>query len=353
MVPVTEGIASAVPPASVAVVEGVAAHPRKPAESERQSGKTRREWNSEDIGQVWCGHGGHVFAFCGARATRGCQPDPPRATLFAVSEAIYQPFPIPTAARAHIWRHVPATKRPRHFHAEPELNLVAAGSATFGMGELVLAVSGGDLLWWPPGQDHVLLESSPDFDLFVIGVSQEFSLRVLAGDAETVRVGPVQSRLLPETLEEFGEICSAPVNAFDVPAIERRVGDLWREAHRMRATECSMHTLTRRTLVSLSERPDLARSDVAQLLRAYPTEVSRHFHKDMGVTLTAYRSRLRILRFIQAVDGGAENLLAAAMDAGFGSYSQCHRTFQQTFACTPRAFFGTTVRTAMQEAFSP
>jgi AraC-like DNA-binding protein len=281
-----------------------------------------------------------------------CQPCPERATLVPVPEAIYQPFPIPTAARAHIWRHAPATKRPRHFHAEPELNLVAAGRAKFGMGELVLSVCEGDLLWWPPGQDHVLLESSPDFDLFVIGVAQEFSLRVLAGDAEALHVGPVQARLSPEILEEFVEICSAPTNAFDAPAIERRVGDLWRTAHYLRQKPCAMHTLTRRALVSLAESPDLARSDVAHQLRAYPTEVSRHFHKDMGVTLTAFRTRLRLLRFIQAVDGGAENLLAAALAAGFGSYSQCHRTFQQTLACTPRAFFGTAVRAEMQEAFS-
>ena len=40
---------------------------------------------------------------------------------------LYQPFPMPGAARAHIWHHVPETRRPRHFHSEPELNLVTGG----------------------------------------------------------------------------------------------------------------------------------------------------------------------------------------------------------------------------------
>ena len=83
-------------------------------------------------------------------------------------------------ARGHVWHHVPATRRPRHFHAEPELNLIAAGQAVFGVGEAIISVSTGDLLWWPPGQDHVLLDASPDLDLYVIGVTPAFSEHVLA-----------------------------------------------------------------------------------------------------------------------------------------------------------------------------
>ena len=98
------------------------------------------------------------------------------------SDALYQPFPLPTRARGHVWRHKPATRRPRHFHAEPELNLVTAGTARFGMGDLAIDVGPGDLLWWPPGQDHVLLDASVDFDLFVVGVTPELSDRVLGGE---------------------------------------------------------------------------------------------------------------------------------------------------------------------------
>src|SRR5689334_4660767 len=94
----------------------------------------------------------------GAVAFNGSSGVPMQRRLLVyadVVDALYQPFPIPGAARGHIWHHVPATRRPRHFHAEPELNLIAAGRAAFGMGEAVMAVEAGDLLWWPPGQDHV------------------------------------------------------------------------------------------------------------------------------------------------------------------------------------------------------
>lgn len=273
--------------------------------------------------------------------------------LFPVDEALYQPFPIATDARGHIWRHAPATRRPRHFHAEPELNLVTGGTATFGMGEKVLPVAEGDLLWWPPGQDHVLLDASPDFDLFVIGVTADFSARVLDGSPEVGCVGPIQIRLGAEELASIKAACLAPGSSRDVPAIEARIGEVWRQAHALRRTANTMHVVTRRTMVSLYQRPDLPRSDVAQLVRAYPTEVSRYFREDMGTALCTFRSRLRLLRFIEAVDRGTSNLLAAALNAGFGSYSQCHRVFRQTFGCTPRLFFETSLRDQMQDAFAP
>jgi AraC-like DNA-binding protein len=270
-----------------------------------------------------------------------------------VDEALYQPFPIGTPARAHIWRHAPATRRPRHFHAEPEINLVTAGTAAFGMGDKVLPVGAGDLLWWPPGQDHVLLDASPDFDLFVIGVTAEFSARVLQGVLDLACVGPIQTRLPPPILAEIEGICLPPCTGTDVPAIERRVGDLWRRAHGLRRSADAIHVVTRRTMASLYQRPDLPRSQVAQRVGAYPTEVSRYFHQDMGTTLSTFRSRVRLMRFIEAVDGGAPSLLAAALSAGFGSYSQCHRTFHQAFACTPRDFFATPLRSRMQDALAP
>jgi AraC-like DNA-binding protein len=271
----------------------------------------------------------------------------------AVDEALYQPFPIPTRARAHIWRHAPATRRPRHFHAEPELNLVTGGSATFALGEKLFAVVRGDLLWWPPGQDHVLVDASADFDLFVIGVTADFSMRVLTGTPDVACVGPARIRVPTAVLAELEAICAAPSSGSDVGAIERKVGDLWRQAHALRRAAAPVHVVTRRTMVSLYQRPELGRSDLARLMRAYPTEISRCFHHDMGITLSAFRARLRLLRFIQAVDDGAPSLLAAALGAGFGSYSQCHRIFQQTFACTPRSFFETSLRAEMQNAFAP
>jgi AraC-like DNA-binding protein len=269
-----------------------------------------------------------------------------------VAEALYQPFPIPGTARGHVWHHVPATRRPRHFHAEPELNLIAAGRAAFGYGEASVSVSAGDLLWWPPGQDHVLLDATPDLDLYVIGVTPAFSEQVLAGRAGASR-GATRLRLDRGTLTNLRATCAVQMAAADAAAVERHVGDLWRDAHSLRDGIRDHHPLTVRALSSLLGRPDLKRGELARLIHGNESEVSRYFHRDIGLTLVAYRTRLRLIRFIQLVESGRLSFLAAAIDAGFGSYSQCHRAFQQAFDCTPRVFFGTGASEEMKGRFAP
>ena len=233
------------------------------------------------------------------------------------------------------------------------MNLIAAGHATFGYGEATMAVSAGDLLWWPPGQDHVLLDATPDLDLYVIGVTPAFSEHVLTGRASGASGGAARLQLDHGTLTGLRTACAVQMAGVDAAALERHVGDLWREAHALRARIPDRHPLTVRAVSALLGRPDLKRGELARLIRGNESELSRYFHRDIGLTLVAYRTRLRLIRFIQLVEGGGRNFLAAAIDAGFGSYSQCHRAFQHAFDCTPRVFFGTGVSEEMKKRFAP
>jgi AraC-like DNA-binding protein len=61
--------------------------------------------------------------------------------------------------------------------------------------------------------------------------------------------------------------------------------------------------------------------------------------------------RSRLLRFIRSVDAGKKDFTTAAGVAGFGSYSQCHRTFQTELGCSPRDFFASGLREAMQARY--
>jgi AraC-like DNA-binding protein len=221
------------------------------------------------------------------------------------------------------------------------------------MGEKVLAVQEGDILWWPPGHDHVLLEASADFDLFVVGVTPELSGKVLSPRTSPGVSSHVRSRLPATEATRWMALCAAPINKLDPLAIDTRVGDLWLEAHSYRPSQPLPHHFTVRALTSLLGRPELARDDVAELVRVCPSELSRHFRRDLGLTLTTYRTRVKILHFIREVDAGATNLLSASLAAGFGSYSQCHRAFRHALGCSPRDFFDTNMRATMRDSFAP
>jgi len=266
---------------------------------------------------------------------------------------LYQPFPIPTSARGHIWRHVPATTRPRHFHAEPEFNWVAEGCAKFGMGDKVLDVHAGDILRWPPGHDHVLLEASADLELYVIGVTQEFSARVLTPHPLDAMSRQICARVPQHQGLRWKAMCSANRDTSDVSAAESLLGALWREASALPPSPPLPQQATVRAVNSLLGHPRLSRDAVARMARVCPTELSRHFRRDMGLSLTSYRTRLKLLRFFREVDHGAPNCLAASQAAGFGSYSQCHRAFRTTLGCAPQEIFDGGIQATMRGVFAP
>lgn len=270
----------------------------------------------------------------------------------APKQAIHQSFLPPGNDQAFVWKYSESTggRRPRHFHAEPELNLVVRGSATFGVGQKVVTVLPGELIAFPSAQDHVLLESSPDLYLYAIGLDSCYSAQVLTNEPSQ----PFHVRL---TGNELRPVLDSAADIVERSNVGQRGAELWQRVHWLarRAAPRSAHAthvLTRRALQLLRVGSDLPLTRLAESVRAQPAEVSRHFHRDMGVTLVRYRMRLRLLHFIGLVDSRKTDLMAAAGSAGFGSYSQCHRTFQAELNCSPRDFFLAGLRSDMQRVYT-
>jgi AraC-like DNA-binding protein len=256
--------------------------------------------------------------------------------------------------QAYVWKYSleHGGRRPRHFHVEPELNLVINGWAEFGVGESTLRVSKGDLVGFPAGQDHVLLDTSKDVFLYAIGMTPMLASEVLNGQAGEAAV-PLQMHLEPHELRAIARRAELVV---DRVGIEQPCAELWEQVHwlgRHRRTGRSgaLHVLTKRALQVVSESPELSLEAVARSAKSIPSEVSRYFHRDLGMTFVRYRTRLRLLRFMALVDERRGNWNAAAIAAGFGSYSQCHRSFQSELGCSPRAYCVSGLRQEMQQVY--
>ena len=277
--------------------------------------------------------------------------------MTSVQRAIPQGFlPSTGQSRAFVWKYSPVNwgRRPRHFHSEPEFNLIASGCATFGIGESVVTVSEGDLLGLPPAQDHVLLQASSDLFLFAVGMEQSFSSDVLRNEPDDVML-PIRFRLGLDDCRSLVRRASAIV---DRDRVEQPCAELWEQAHWLAARNTSrpitsMHVLTRRAISAVNRAPELELQVLATRLKTSDSEISRYFHRDLGMTFAHYRSRLRILRLIRLMDVGGTTLRSAAKTSGFGSYSQCHRIFQARLGCSPGQFFHAGLREQMQQAYDP
>lgn len=269
----------------------------------------------------------------------------------AAGRAIHQNF-LPPREQAFVWKYSEPIggRRPRHFHAEPELNLVVRGSATFGVGDALVTVGAGQAIAFPAAQDHVLLETSPDLYLYAIGLDADFAADVRKNEPSL----PLHVQL-PE--RELSGVYSRAGDIVDRPFSQQLGAELWQRLHGLAQRASSglrrdPHVLTRRTLQLLRAESELGLVDLAAALRTHPTEVSRQFHRDMGMTLVRYRTRLKLLRLIHLVDSKEAELMTAAIRAGFGSYSQCHRSFHSELGCSPRQFFCSGLRDGMQRAYT-
>jgi AraC-like DNA-binding protein len=275
----------------------------------------------------------------------------------APRQAIYQGFlPSQGASNAFVWKYSPLNwgRRPRHFHIEPELNLIASGHATFGVGETIVQVEQGDLLRFPPAQDHVLLQASPDLYLFAVGMDPDLSSEVLRTEADQALL-PLRVRL---GHDDFQALLKRAADVVDREGVEQLCAELWEQAFCLgkrpkQGPVASTHVLTRRALSAVSQDPDLGLETLSNQMRTTASEISRYFHRDLGMTFVRFRTRLRLLRLIRLMDGADMTLGAAADAAGFGSYSQCHRVFQAELGCSPQRFFHSGLRQQMQQAYDP
>ncbi|MBB6441204.1 AraC family transcriptional regulator [Phycisphaera mikurensis] len=248
-----------------------------------------------------------------------------------------------------------------HRHDELELNLVTAGRAAYVVDGRRVELNPDAALWLWPDQEHLLIQSSEAFAMWVVVWRQDAVRAAAGGDGDgCVPLGPAASDaalLAPRALSErvAADLCvvaagiararspgheaaglawllreawGAFLAAEDVPsgsrlhpAVEGAARWLGAHAHEPAADD----------LDALAARCGLSRS-----------RLSRLFAAQVGETLAAHRQRRRLeaaLRHLGAAgrDGtpGRATMLDAAFAGGFGSYPAFYRAHVAHLGCGP------------------
>ncbi|MET9437782.1 helix-turn-helix domain-containing protein [Streptomyces sp. NPDC006551] len=76
---------------------------------------------------------------------------------------------------------------------------------------------------------------------------------------------------------------------------------------------------------------------LAQLLGVSPYRLSRAFPRELGVTVTHYRQRVRIGRALDRREAGEDSLGTLAADLGYADQAHLTRTMRQYLGSTPAA----------------
>jgi AraC-like DNA-binding protein len=254
-------------------------------------------------------------------------------------------------------RHTVGDVRPRaHRHAELELNLVVRGTASYVLGDRRYALTPGTLTWLFPGQDHVLVDESGDHELWWAVFRPALVARIATTPParpllEADPTGEFSRRLESGRVRRLGALFHELRDAETVDDALVNTGLAYLLSVAWRAFLDSddvvegvdLHPAVETVARMLRADPDAG--DLATLARAAslsPSHLSRIFKEQTGVSISRFRNQQRLQRFVRLYDRGRRTTaLAAALEAGFGSYTQFHRVFRELTGRSP-----STLRTA-------
>lgn len=232
-----------------------------------------------------------------------------------------------------------------HRHAELEVNLCVAGHAHYLVGEHRFHLSRYNLLWLFPAQNHLLLDSSPDFAMWIVVWKPRLVEATCRqpDSRELMQAAPDQSwfsqiqpaaaarlELLYQNLSEAAT--NDHFNAglsyalMESHAAYRRAGKaiVGRAVHPCVESAAQILRDEAVDLPTLSHRVGLSANRLSRLFRA-----------QIGATITEFRTKMALERFAHLYDGQSLSITQAAAEAGFGSYAQFHRAFAAHYNCAP------------------
>ncbi len=247
--------------------------------------------------------------------------------------------------RAHGWAH-----RRMHRHEELEFNLVLAGRARYIVDDQRYDLSPGTLIWLFPAQNHLLIDESADFAMWIVVLRPRF----LARTCRSVQTRPLLAvkpegvlcrRLDQLTTQQLSDLLAREF-ATGTGQADRRNACLayalmraWEAHQRAASAEVGrdVHPAVARAAELLRQNPNaLSLMALATRCGLSTPRLSRLFKRQAGLSLAAFRSRQRLQRFLDLYGRGRRlTITQAALQAGFGSYPQFHRVFHQIMGCGP------------------
>ena len=229
-----------------------------------------------------------------------------------------------------------ARRHVHHSHPDLEINLVVRGTGSYVINEQVHELRPGTLMWIVPDAPH-WLRRGPGLEMWVVQVRQS-----ALEPAWLTDVAAQPSRVIAShDLIDLDRLMSQVALDSDEPAAYNAgvnyvlMRALRASRDRPQAALREMHPAVTRALMLMRQSDSInSLSDLAAEAGVAPTYLSRLLMEHTGRNFIDWRNRIRLDRFIEAYRPGA-NLLAAALDAGFGSYARFHHVFSELVGCPP------------------
>ncbi len=243
-------------------------------------------------------------------------------------------------------------RRVPHRHEELEMNLVLRGSGTYLIGGQRRDLRADSQIWLFPEQNHVLVDRSRDFEMWVVYFRHTLVERVCVSDEAAVlrqrEPGQVFCRHLEvEPAERISRLLEdVDSSGYDAPRYNAGLAYsillAWHEFSRAPLVigGHDVHPAVERAAFLIRDQAELRGIiELAHHAGLSASRLSHVFHRQMGVSLVSYWNRQRLERFFRLYgEGRRMSVTQAALDAGFGSYPQFYRVFRKHVGCGPAEY---------------
>jgi AraC-like DNA-binding protein len=261
-----------------------------------------------------------------------------------------------------IWAHGYPFRTVRwHFHPEYEIHLITATTGRVFVGDYVGAFVPGNLVMTGPNLPHnwlsdvaagatidercIVLQFTDAFVCACTRAFPAFDLSVLIDEAQrglefSAATGAAVAPLMRAMLA--GDALSRPALFFQLLELLLRSRDRrmlasvgYRAKPSVYMTQPINHVLDH---IARNLGCALRESELAELSGYSPSAFSRVFHRQTGMTFTAYVNGMRINRACRLLTTSDQPITDICFEAGFNNVSNFNRQFLSQTAMTPRAY---------------
>lgn len=276
-------------------------------------------------------------------------------------------LPVETEFDGRIWWYAfDGRLHPVHHHAELEFNLVVKGTATYLINERRYKLQRRDLVWLFPAQDHILLEQSADYQMWIVVVRPRLLQRVCLGEAnaplrEADPTGRFSRHLTEQQVEHLRALIEEVFCIEDAPRYNVGLAYTLLTAWgayllaEQSGSGFAVHPAVEKAVYLICNDPESTSiSELAQQVGFSRSHLSRLFREQTSLSIVDFRNRQRVERFLEIYGyGHGPSMHTASLEAGFGSYAQFHRVFKQWMGCTPKEYRGSQGRGTCKVDFTP
>lgn len=238
-----------------------------------------------------------------------------------------------------------------HSHEEFEVDLVVSGRGTCVVAGERRVLRPRTLIWLCPDQEHILQKFTNDFTMWIVVVSPEFAQQMavrvpILGERDP---GAALIRTVPSKCARLLDQIAQELSTGFQPLDCHQLGLAWWLASAWNAYQYgdskdagSLHSAVARAMALLREDPSKNLKALSEKTRISPSQLSRLFKRQVGISITDYRNRLRLDAFVERCDVESEGaMFELARDSGFGSYAQFSRVFRRQMGICPEKYYRT------------